>query len=50
MNLHNFIANVELQFNKQLKIVRSDNDIEITCLGSCFLKYGIVHETSCARI
>lgn len=47
MNLCNFIAIVERQFNKQVKTVRSDNGIEFTCLGNYFSKHGIVHETSC---
>lgn len=47
MNLCNFIAIVERQFNKQVKTVRSDNGIDFTCLGNYFSKHGIVHETSC---
>lgn len=47
MNLCNFIAIVERQFNKQVKTVRSDNGIEFTYLGNYFSKHGIVHETSC---
>jgi hypothetical protein len=49
VNLCNFIALVERQFNKQVKTVRSDNDTEFTCLGTYFCKHGIMHETSCAR-
>jgi hypothetical protein len=49
VNLCNFIALVERQFNKQVKTVRSDNGTEFIYLGNYFHKHGIMHETSCAR-
>lgn len=45
--LKNFIAFVERQFKKQVKVVRSDNGTEFTCLRSYFQESGIVHQTSC---
>jgi len=38
---------VERQFEKGVKIVRSDNGIEFTCLKSYFLEHGIIFQTSC---
>lgn len=35
------------QFNKDEKVVRSDNGTEFTCLKSYFADNGILHETSC---
>jgi len=49
VNLCNFIALVERQFNRQVKTVRSDNGTEFICLDNYFHKHGIMHETSCAK-
>lgn len=38
---------VEHQFNNQVKIIRSDNCIKFTCINNYFLKYDILHKTSC---
>lgn len=46
-SLKNFIAMVERQFGQQVKIIRSDNGTEFTCLGVFFRGYGIIHEISC---
>ena len=35
------------QFGKHVKIVRSNNGTEFTCLGSYFREHGVVHQTSC---
>ena len=35
------------QFNKEVKIVRSDNGTEFTCLATYFRENGILHQTSC---
>lgn len=42
-----FLAMVERQFNKQVKIVRSDNGSEFVCMKDFFLDQGIVFQTSC---
>ncbi|GJT43032.1 retrovirus-related pol polyprotein from transposon TNT 1-94 [Tanacetum coccineum] len=48
LKLLNFFAMVERQYNKKVKIVRSDNGTEIICLNEFFfLEHGIMHETSC---
>ena len=41
------LAILEHQFSKQVKVVRSDNGIEFTCMDDYFQNHGIVHETSC---
>lgn len=38
---------VERQFQKQVKMVRSDNGTEFLCLRPYFAAHGIVHQTSC---
>ena len=38
---------VERQFNKKVKIVRTDNGTEFTCMSAYFLEHGMVHQTSC---
>lgn len=38
---------VERQFNKQVKIVRSDNGTEFTYMKTYFRDNGIIHKTSC---
>ncbi|XP_010436367.1 PREDICTED: uncharacterized protein LOC104720097 [Camelina sativa] len=45
--LKNFLAFVHRQFNKQVKIVRSDNVTEFLCLRKFFDSQGIIHQTSC---
>jgi len=42
-----FSSMVERQFNKQVKIVRSDNGTKFTCLKNYFLENGIIFQTSC---
>ncbi|GJY30198.1 retrovirus-related pol polyprotein from transposon TNT 1-94 [Tanacetum coccineum] len=42
-----FLAMVEKQFNKQVKIIRSDNGTEFVCMKQFFLDHGIVFQTSC---
>jgi IS30 family transposase len=38
---------VERQYNRKVKIVRSDNGTEFTCMKSYFLEQGIIFQTSC---
>ena len=45
--LQNLCAYSERQFNKPVKMVRSDNGSDFTCLGSFFNENGIIHQTSC---
>lgn len=45
--LQNFCAYTERQFNKPVKVVRSDNGSEFMCLSSYFNEKGIIHQTSC---
>lgn len=45
--LQNFIAFVERQFERKVKIIRSDNGTEFVALRNFFKEKGIVHETSC---
>ena len=45
--LKNFFAVVTRQFNKHVKIVRSDNETEFTCMKNHSLGNGIMFETSC---
>ena len=42
-----FFSLVERQFNKQVKLIRSDNGTEFTCMKQYFLDHGIVFQTSC---
>ena len=42
-----FFSMVERQFDKQVKILRSDNGTEFTCLKQYFLDHGIIFQTSC---
>lgn len=42
-----FIALVDRQYEKQIKIIRSDNGTEFTCLKTEFIKRGIIFQTSC---
>ncbi|XP_056697354.1 uncharacterized protein [Spinacia oleracea] len=43
----NFIAMIKRQFNKVLKVVRSDNGTEFNFLQGYFFKSGILFESSC---
>jgi hypothetical protein len=45
--LLNFITLVERQYEKKIKIIRSDNGTEFTCLKTQFFEHGIVFQTSC---
>jgi len=45
--LKHFLSMVERQFEKRVKIFRSDNGTEFTCLKSYFLEHGIIFQTSC---
>nr|KYP63760.1 Retrovirus-related Pol polyprotein from transposon TNT 1-94 [Cajanus cajan] len=45
--LLNFFALIERQFGKQIKVLRSDNGTEFTCLRNYFHEHGIVFQTSC---
>lgn len=47
IHLKNFLALVERQFSTKVKIIRSDNGTEFTCLSGFFTQNGIIHETSC---
>jgi len=42
-----FFSMVERQFNKEVKIVRTGNGTEFTCLANYFLENGIIFQTSC---
>jgi transposase InsO family protein len=46
-NLKDYFSLVERQFNKQVKIFRSDNGTEFTCMKKYFLEHGIIFQTSC---
>ena len=45
--LLNFFVMVERQYNKQVKIVWSDNGTEFTCMKNYLTKHGIIFQTSC---
>ncbi|CAA7043921.1 unnamed protein product [Microthlaspi erraticum] len=45
--LKNFLAYTEKQFEKTVRMVRSDNGTEFMCLSFFFREKGIVHQTSC---
>jgi len=45
--LRNFFAMVDRQFKKHVKIIRSDNGTEFTCMKNYFLEHGIIFHTSC---
>lgn len=42
----NFFTFAERQFHKQVKILRSDNGTEFTCMKKYFLDHGIIFQTS----
>ena len=45
--IRNFLVMIEDQFSKKVKIIRSDNGTEFTCLSRFFREEGVIHETSC---
>lgn len=47
VTLKNFFKMVERQFEKKIKVVRSDNGGEFVSLRSYFATEGIIHQTSC---
>lgn len=47
--LRRFFAMIKRQFDKEVKIVRSENGTKFTCLTDYFAENGILHETSCVR-
>ncbi|KAG7578454.1 Retrotransposon gag domain [Arabidopsis thaliana x Arabidopsis arenosa] len=47
ITLKNFFKMVERQFEKKVKVVRSDNGGEFMGLRTYFLEEGIMHQTSC---
>lgn len=47
--LRNFLAMVQRQFGKLVKIIRSDNGNEFTCLGAHLAENGIIHQISCVE-
>lgn len=44
-----FLKNLERQFDKQVKIIQSDNETEFTCLTQFFCDDGILFQTSCVQ-
>ena len=44
--IKNFCAMAKTQFNKQVKVIRSDNGQEFLCLRDYYAQMGIVHHTS----
>lgn len=48
--IQQFLTQVHIQFDKLVKIVRSDNGIEVvnSVCGNIFNQLGIIHQTSCA--
>jgi hypothetical protein len=46
--LIDFFALVERQFDKRVKMIRSDNGTEFICLKNYFREHGIVFQTSCS--
>ena len=47
--IHNFLTMIERQLSKKVKVIRSDNGTEFTCLSRFFREQGILHETSCVH-
>ena len=45
--MKSFFAMIHRQFNKYVKIIRSDYGTEFMCVKDYFLEYGIVFHTSC---
>jgi len=49
--LSTFYNEIYVQFDKHIKILRSDNALEYTQLfvASCCTGYGIIHQTNCVH-
>ena len=47
-HLKNFVANVERQFERKVKVVRSDNGPEFI-MRKFYDDSGIVHQTTCIK-
>ena len=45
--LKDFIALIERQYSKKIKVLWSDKGTEFMCLTQFFKEHGILHETSC---
>jgi transposase InsO family protein len=45
--IKDFCSMVQTQFHKQVKILRSDNGHEFTCLHRFYAEKGMLHQTSC---
>lgn len=45
--IKDFCSMVQTQFSKQVKILRSDDGQEFTCLSHFYAENGILHQTSC---
>nr|KYP63606.1 Retrovirus-related Pol polyprotein from transposon TNT 1-94 [Cajanus cajan] len=45
--LLNFFSLIKTQFDKHIKIFRSDNGTEFTCMKNYFFEHGIIFQTSC---
>ncbi|WVZ25460.1 hypothetical protein V8G54_004004 [Vigna mungo] len=48
-SLMNFFALVNRQFNKKVKVFRSDNGTEFLCMKNYFSEQGIIFQTSCVH-
>ena len=48
--IKDFCSMVQTQFNKRVKILRSDNGREFTCLSHFYIENGNLHQTSCVDI
>lgn len=46
-SLKKFCAMVDRQFDKKVRVIRSDNGYEFICLRPFFEHEGILHQTSC---
>lgn len=45
--IKNYFAMIKRQLNKYVKVVRSDNGKEFTCLKEYFAEIGIIHQMTC---
>lgn len=45
--IQSFCTYTKTQFGKTIKMVRSDNGTEFTCLADFFKSKGIIHQNSC---
>lgn len=48
--LKEYFAMIRIQFNKSVKVMKSDNDREFFCSKQYFLESDILHQTTMARI